>query len=92
MRLLYAALLSLCSLTLGAQTIAEQYHELLAKSQEIYKQAVGRETEIIPISGDQLSSNANDWQEGQHIEYLVDEIPSGIVIGITLYMKRTTFR
>ena len=76
MRLLYAALLSLCSLTLGAQTIAEQYHELLAKSQEIYKQAVGRETEIIPISGDQLSSNANDWQEGQHIEYLVDENPN----------------
>ena len=76
MRLLYAALLSLCSLTMGAQTIAEQYHELLAKSQEIYKQAVGRETEIIPISGDQLSSNANDWQEGQHIEYLVDENPN----------------
>ena len=76
MRLLYAALLSLCSLTLGAQTIAEQYHELLAKSQEIYKQAVGRETEIIPISGNQLSSNANDWQEGQHIEYLVDENPN----------------
>lgn len=76
MRLLYAALLSLCSFSLGAQTVAEQYHELLAKSKEIYKQAVGRETEMIPISGDQLSSNASDWQEGQHIEYLVDGNPN----------------
>ena len=55
MRLLLAALLSLCSLAMGAQTIAEQYHELLAKSKEVYKQAVGRETEMIPISGDQLT-------------------------------------
>ena len=76
MRLLYAALLSLCSFSLGAQTVAEQYHELLAKSKEIYKQAVGKETEMIPISGDQLSSNASDWQEGQHIEYLVDGNPN----------------
>ena len=75
MRLLLAALLSLCSLAMGAQTIAEQYHELLAKSKEVYKQAVGRETEMIPISGDQLSSNASDWQEGQYIEYLVDGNP-----------------
>lgn len=76
MRLLYAALLSLCSLSIGAQTIAEQYHELLAKSEEVYKQAVGKESEIIPITGDQLSSNANDWQEGRHIEYLVDGDPN----------------
>lgn len=76
MRLLLAALLSLCSLAMGAQTIAEQYHELLAKSKEVYKQAVGKETEMIPISGDQLSSNASDWQEGQYIVYLVDGNPS----------------
>jgi hypothetical protein len=76
MRLLYAALLSLCSLSLGAQTIAEQYHELLAKSQDVYQQAVGKESEIIPITGDQLSSNASDWQEGQFIEYLVDGDPN----------------
>lgn len=75
MRLLLASLLSLCSLTLGAQTIAEQYHELLAKSKEIYQQAVGKESELIPVSGDQMSSNASDWQEGQHIEYLVDGNP-----------------
>ena len=75
MRLLLAALLSLCSLSIGAQTIAEQYHELLEKSKEIYQQAVGRETEMIPVTGDQYSSNASDWQEGQHIEYLVDGNP-----------------
>ena len=76
MRRLFAALFSLCSLTLGAQTIAEQYHELLDKSKEIYQQAVGRDVEIIPVSWDQLSSNASDWQEGQYIEYLVDDDPS----------------
>ena len=76
MRLLNAALLSLCSLTIGAQTIAEQYHELLAKSQEIYTQASGRESEMIPISGDQLSSNASDWQEGRNIGNLVDGDPN----------------
>ena len=75
MRLLYAALLCLCSLSLGAQTVAEQYHELLAKSKAIYLQAVGKESEVIPITGDQLSSNASDWQEGQNIEYLVDGDP-----------------
>ena len=72
MRLLYAALLSLCSLSLGAQTIAEQYHELLAKSKEIYQQAIENELEIIRVSGNQLSSNASDYEEGQHIDYLVD--------------------
>lgn len=76
MRLLFAALLSLCSLTLGAQTIAEQYHELLAKSKEIYSQAEGKESEIIPITGNQLSSNASDWQEGRNIGNLVDGNPN----------------
>lgn len=76
MRLLYAALLSLCSLTLGAQTIAEQYHELLAKSKEIYQQAIENELEIIRVSGNQLSSNASDYEEGQHIDNLVDGNPN----------------
>ena len=72
MRLLYTVLLSLCSLALGAQTIAEQYYELLAKSKEIYRQAVGRESELIPVTPDQLSSNASDYQEGRNIGYLID--------------------
>ena len=76
MRLLYAALLSLCSLSVGAQTLAEQYHELLAKSQEIYAQATGQESHLIPINANQLSSNASDWQEGWYIENLVDGDPN----------------
>jgi hypothetical protein len=76
MRLLYAALLSLCSLSLGAQTIAEQYHDLLAKSKEIYQQAIENELEIIRVSGNQLSSNASDYEEGQHIDNLVDGNPN----------------
>ena len=60
----------------GESAIAEQYHELLTKSEEVYKQAVGRESEIIHITGDQLSSNASDRQEGRHIEYLVDGDPN----------------
>ena len=76
MRLLYAALLSLCSLSLGAQTIAEQYHDLLAKSKEIYQQAIVKEMEVIHVSGNQLSSNASDYEEGQYIDYLVDGNPN----------------
>ncbi|MBP5629753.1 MAG: CotH kinase family protein [Bacteroidaceae bacterium] len=72
MRLLLSALLSMCVLTSGAQTIAELYHQLLAESQDLYRQAIGKESQDIPINASQLSSNASDWQEGQHIEYLVD--------------------
>ena len=56
----------------GAQTITEQYHELLAASKEIYQQAIGKDTLMIPLTGDQLSSNASDYQEGNNIEYMVD--------------------
>ena len=56
----------------GAQTITEQYHELLAASKGIYQQAIGKDTLMIPLTGDQLSSNASDYQEGNNIEYMVD--------------------
>ena len=62
----------MCVLASGAQVIAEQYRELLVQSRDIYQQATGKVSEMIPISGDQLSSNASDFQEGKHIEYMVD--------------------
>ena len=62
----------MCVLASGAQTIAEQYRDLLAHSKELYTQATGRDTQAIPVTGAQLSSNASDFQDGQHIEYMVD--------------------
>ena len=60
-----------------AQTIAEQYRQLLAAAQEAYDQAVGyRIGDEIPLSAKQLSSNASDWQEGQYLSYLLDGDPS----------------
>ena len=38
----------------GAQTITEQYHELLAASKGIYQQAIGKDTLMIPLTGDQI--------------------------------------
>ena len=69
---IYYCLLFICALTSGAQTTTEQYRALLVKSQDIYQQAIGKDSQAIPLTGDQLSSNASDFQEGQHIEYLID--------------------
>ena len=72
-------LLSLCfsAVSVQAQSVAEQYWQLLAAAQDVYAVAVGyRIGDEIPLTADQLSSNASDYQEGQNIEYLLDGNPS----------------
>ena len=60
-----------------AQTLAEQYWQLLSAAQEAYYEAVGyRVGDEIPLTADQLSSNASDWKEGQYLSYLLDGDPS----------------
>ena len=60
-----------------AESLSEQYWQLLASAQDAYNQAVGyRIGDEIPLTADQLSSNASDWQEGQHLSYLLDGDPS----------------
>lgn len=59
-----------------AQTLSQQYRELWSEAKGVYDKAVGYSSETIPLTADNLSSNASDWQEGQHLEYLLDDNPS----------------
>ncbi len=51
---------------------AEQYHILWDQANQAYKEALGSESHKLITDASQLSSNASDWQEGLHIEYLID--------------------
>ena len=60
-----------------AQSLSEQYWQLLSAAQAAYDEAVGyRIGDEIPLNAKQLSSNASDWQEGQYLSYLLDGNPS----------------
>ncbi|MGN0233554.1 MAG: CotH kinase family protein [Bacteroidaceae bacterium] len=65
-----------CLVQTSAQTLAEQYRSLWKEAKSAYEQAVGyRVTGNVPLSLGNLSSNASDYQEGTHLEYLVDDNP-----------------
>ena len=67
--LLFVAL-SICNIL--ASATAGNYRNLWDKANKIYTEALGSETRELITNANQLSSNASDWQEGQHIEYLID--------------------
>lgn len=72
------ALICLASglMQVSAQTLAEQYRSLWTEAQQAYEQAVGyRVTGTVPLQASYLSSNASDYEEGQHLEYLLDDNP-----------------
>lgn len=58
------------------QTLAQQYRSLWAEAQELYDQAVGYRSREVSLKADNLSSNASDYQEGKHLEYLLDGDPN----------------
>ena len=72
------ALICLASglMQVSAQTLAEQYRSLWTEAQQAYEQAVGyRVTGTVPLQASYLSSNASDYEEGKHLEYLLDDNP-----------------
>lgn len=64
------------SASLSAQSIQNAYADVLDSLQSAYNIAVGTRSEEIPLKASQLSSNASDYQEGMHIEYMLDGNPS----------------
>lgn len=65
-----------CFADAWGQTLAQQYRSLRAEAQELYDQAVGYRSREVNLSADNLSSNASDYQEGKHLEYLLDGDPN----------------
>ena len=59
-----------------AQTLAVQYRRLWAEAQDLYDQAVGYRSREVSLKADNLSSNASDYLEGKHLEYLLDGDPN----------------
>ena len=59
-----------------AQTLAVQYRRLWAEAQDLYDQAVGYRSREVNLKADNLSSNASDYLEGKHLEYLLDGDPN----------------
>lgn len=70
--LLLAFLLS--SVGMFADTVSD-FRQLLTEAQDTYDYVIGIRTEEISMAGCKLSSNASDWQEGQHLEFLTDGNP-----------------
>ncbi len=64
--------LLLCCTQALAQTLAEQYHSLRDTAQAAYDEAAGYRATEVPLTVDNLSSNASDFMEGRHLEYLLD--------------------
>lgn len=61
----------------AAQTLAEQYRTLWTEARNAYEEAIGyRIKGNVPLTLSSLSSNASDYQEGKHLEYLIDDNPS----------------
>ena len=65
-----------CFADAWGQTLAQQYRSLWAEAQELYDQAVGYRSREVNLKADNLSSNASDYQEGKHLEYLLDGDPN----------------
>lgn len=65
-----------CFADAWGQTLAQQYRSLWAEAQELYDQAVGYRSREVSLKADNLSSNASDYQEGKHLEYLLDGDPN----------------
>lgn len=64
-----------CTTATSAQTPAQQYRALWNEARETYSQAVGYRSENVPLTMENLSSNASDYLEGKHLEYLIDDDP-----------------
>ena len=60
----------------GAQTLASQYRSLQNEARQTYDQAVGYRATPVTLTPDMLSSNASDYAEGRHLEYLLDGDPA----------------
>lgn len=59
-------------LDVQASTYSENYHKLWENAYNLYKESQGSTSRALITNAKQLSSNANDYLEGQHIEYLID--------------------
>lgn len=68
--LLLVALLGI--LNIHAATNSENYRKLWDNANNLYKESQGSTTRTLITKASQLSSNASDYLEGQHIEYLID--------------------
>lgn len=59
---------------LQAQTATERYWQLLSDAKDAYSEAVGYKVlDEIPLTPNQLSSNATDYYEGGYMSYLLDD-------------------
>lgn len=66
-------LLSLLNISnIQASTNSENYRKLWDNANNLYKESQGSTTRTLITQASQLSSNASDYQEGLHIEYLID--------------------
>lgn len=72
----FTLLLLLAPITrLSAQDTASQYKELWTKAKEAYDKAAGYHSTVIPLTADQLSSNAPDYEEGTDMGLMLDNDP-----------------
>lgn len=71
-----ALIMAVCIQTINAQNIATEYHELWNTANELYETILGYRQKEVPLTASQLSSNASDYDEGQHLEYLLDGNPA----------------